>query len=577
MLRFAPLVVATAFLAGAVGAGRSAEQDATAQEHEMRLLIPTLATVACVSASTSFGQNLLVNGGLEGGTPSACNGFTTLSGGSTAIPGWRVVGPTTIDWNWHNAAAAACCDWAPEGDRTIDLNGLTQDGGAIDQTIATTPGRRYRVSFLALANGCCAPIGTPKVIRVTTGTVQSEHTLLTLWGSSDVAGVECDWTRWTRIEREWTATSDSTVIELRSLVLANAGGVLVDNISVTEVGPRDLLVPSEYATIAAAVAASLPGDRVLIAPGEYPWTPVIVSHQLTIEGSAGALSTRFQGNGAESQPLVECAAPVGQTVVLRNLHLDYGLGIHASSGGLLAERCLFTRNKHGILIEGATASFTGASIHACGFVRNGGSDVEQAGGVGAYVYAQGAPGAALDSCIFIENTAREGGAFHTQFSTSSATNCVFARNVATQYSAGAIARWWGHDAIAITSCDFSGNAANWSGTGNWNCCINCVDCDFAPSADTTTDCDGNAIPDLAELRADPSLDADGNGVLDACEPQPCTGDVDESNSVDGVDLAIILQNWGTPSPKYPRADINGDGLVSGGDLALVLSNWGACP
>jgi hypothetical protein len=58
---------------------------------------------------------------------------------------------------------------------------------------------------------------------------------------------------------------------------------------------------------------------------------------------------------------------------------------------------------------------------------------------------------------------------------------------------------------------------------------------------------------------------------------PCLGDVDASSSVDGVDLAIILQNWGTPSSKYPAADVTGDGQVDGADLAIVLSNWGPCP
>jgi len=61
-----------------------------------------------------------------------------------------------------------------------------------------------------------------------------------------------------------------------------------------------------------------------------------------------------------------------------------------------------------------------------------------------------------------------------------------------------------------------------------------------------------------------------------CGP-PCDGDLDNSETVNGVDLAIILQNWGSPSPKYPQADITGDGVVNGADLAIVLSSWGNCP
>jgi hypothetical protein len=71
----------------------------------------------------------------------------------------------------------------------------------------------------------------------------------------------------------------------------------------------------------------------------------------------------------------------------------------------------------------------------------------------------------------------------------------------------------------------------------------------------------------------------GGAVLvteQVCE-QPCPGDLDNSGSADAIDLAIVLANWGTPSPKYPEADANGDGDVNGADLAIVLSGWGACP
>jgi hypothetical protein len=60
-------------------------------------------------------------------------------------------------------------------------------------------------------------------------------------------------------------------------------------------------------------------------------------------------------------------------------------------------------------------------------------------------------------------------------------------------------------------------------------------------------------------------------------PPTCPGDIDDSGFVDGVDLAIILTNWGISNPKYPKADIDADGEVNASDLATVLSGWGACP
>ena len=47
-------------------------------------------------------------------------------------------------------------------------------------------------------------------------------------------------------------------------------------------------------------------------------------------------------------------------------------------------------------------------------------------------------------------------------------------------------------------------------------------------------------------------------------------DIDNSGSVNGSDLSILLAAWGTAGGS---ADINRDGLVGGGDLAILLSAW----
>ena len=57
----------------------------------------------------------------------------------------------------------------------------------------------------------------------------------------------------------------------------------------------------------------------------------------------------------------------------------------------------------------------------------------------------------------------------------------------------------------------------------------------------------------------------------------CDPDIDQTGTVDAVDLAALLVNWGTSGGSYPRSDINGDGIVDGHDLATVLNGWGACP
>jgi hypothetical protein len=63
-------------------------------------------------------------------------------------------------------------------------------------------------------------------------------------------------------------------------------------------------------------------------------------------------------------------------------------------------------------------------------------------------------------------------------------------------------------------------------------------------------------------------------ATEGAPPPPCTGDIDDDGLVNGIDLAIVLTDWGTTNP---RSDLNGDGSVDGSDLAGVLAGWGTCP
>jgi len=56
---------------------------------------------------------------------------------------------------------------------------------------------------------------------------------------------------------------------------------------------------------------------------------------------------------------------------------------------------------------------------------------------------------------------------------------------------------------------------------------------------------------------------------------PCKPDLDGNRTVNGADLALLLQVWGTCS-NCP-GDLNGDGLVNGSDIAIMLQSWGSCP
>ena len=88
---------------------------------------------------------------------------------------------------------------------------------------------------------------------------------------------------------------------------------------------------------------------------------------------------------------------------------------------------------------------------------------------------------------------------------------------------------------------------------------------------TAPDCNGNGIPDTADIDAGDSNDADGNGVPDECQ---CSGDTNGDLVVNVADLLRVLEEWGCTQDC--TADLNGDSNVDVTDLLAVIGGWGAC-
>lgn len=87
--------------------------------------------------------------------------------------------------------------------------------------------------------------------------------------------------------------------------------------------------------------------------------------------------------------------------------------------------------------------------------------------------------------------------------------------------------------------------------------------------DITGDCDNDGTPDfVAIFNGAPDLDL--NGVPDNCAPA-CPADLSRDGAVNGGDLAIMLNAWGTAA-----ADLDGNGTTGGADLAILLGAWGPC-
>jgi choice-of-anchor C domain-containing protein len=168
-------------------------------------------------AGSTFAFTGASNGSFETGTFDA-QAFDTLSAGSTAITDWTV-DSGTIDWIGTYWTAS-------NGSRSIDLNGF--DAGTISQTLATTIGNTYVVTFDLSGNPVNLP--TTKTLNVVaTGGPTVGYTYDTLAQGNTQTDM-----KWVPQTYSFFATSSSTVLSFASTT-AGAFGPALDNVAVTEV------------------------------------------------------------------------------------------------------------------------------------------------------------------------------------------------------------------------------------------------------------------------------------------------------------------------------------------------------
>jgi choice-of-anchor C domain-containing protein len=101
----------------------------------------------CFWVAGNAEANLITNGSFENGDNPPVSGFRTLyasDASSDDITGWTVTGGS-IDWidgYWQ----------ASDGDYSIDMSGLYQQGTILQGDIATTAGQQYELLFAMAGN-----------------------------------------------------------------------------------------------------------------------------------------------------------------------------------------------------------------------------------------------------------------------------------------------------------------------------------------------------------------------------------------------------------------------------------------
>jgi WD40 repeat protein len=175
--------------------------------------------------------NLLVNGSFEFGnfTDSAGGNTMALLPGWARITGWVVTGQPGLDLEWFGSATSEGLT-AAEGHRFLDLTGFHDHApyDGVSQTIPTTAGQEYRVSFAVGSSEHWDGDVHPGVEVEVTGIKPM------LWTVADVGT-----NRWETFAFTFTAVATNTTLKFTGSATNNILYIGLDNVVVTPASPRE--------------------------------------------------------------------------------------------------------------------------------------------------------------------------------------------------------------------------------------------------------------------------------------------------------------------------------------------------
>ncbi|MFN8121538.1 MAG: choice-of-anchor C family protein [Thermoleophilia bacterium] len=259
-------------------------------------------------AGGNSGSELVSNGSFE--SPALGSGFQTGSAGQ-GYGAWSITSgtvelyATTGGWN------------AAAGSQSVDMDG-SPGPGAISQTITTTPGTVYRISFALSGN----PGGTQGVKELQVG-----------WGGSALRTVRFDTTGrsttamgWTTVTLEATATSTNTALTFQSLSSGGNNGPAIDNVSVVpQSGPTVSGGSLSWQSVPSVTVTGSAGTDALSGVASYQyrtstdggstWGSATAGSSAVISAEGETL-VQFRGvdNAGNTGPWAPSSATAGSTV-----------------------------------------------------------------------------------------------------------------------------------------------------------------------------------------------------------------------------------------------------------------------
>lgn len=192
------------------------------------------AALATVAAAPAWSANLFVNGSFE----SPGGSYFALPAASTFITGWTTV-LTGVEYFRPNDFGLVA---AADGVMAVDLANLVFSSGGLEQTVATTAGQSYDVSFYAGSSLSSGRDGTG-IVKVS---IDGGSPL-----SFDTAVANSATLTWALRDFSFVATGGSTTIRFWNDQNANLHFADIDGLSLTASAVPE---PGTWALMAAGLA-----------------------------------------------------------------------------------------------------------------------------------------------------------------------------------------------------------------------------------------------------------------------------------------------------------------------------------
>lgn len=383
-----------------------------------------------------------------------------------------------------------------------------------------------------------------------------------------------------------------------------------------------LHVPSEFATIQAAIDAAKGGDLILVAPGTYGEAINLLGKAIELRSELGSVVTVIDGKSLGSS-VITCVSGESADTVIDGFTIRGGTGTFLdppfegfSGGGMLnidsspaVQNCHFSDNS-------ATRGGAMANIASSPIVSMCVFDENTALSRGGAIYNAGANGTdsnpMFSECMFANNaSAVIGGAMFNTGVDGNVGNpiliaCTFVRNHSADRGGAVYANGGNADYV---NCVFDANASGIHGGGIYNLGASptVTDCLFVNNdalghggGIINTNFSETMIIGTSFLSNTSGMNgaAIANGAVASTLIDTCTFELNTAQGVGGGvygsgpstirDSSFcenvpdhINGNWVDDGGNSFFAfcclgDLNGDNIVGAGDLLILLGFWGQC-